>query len=148
MTPPDAGRDFQIDLPDGWEDQTIFTFRGPDDSGVQHNLVLIIDNQLRTKDLASYVKPRIETIKETLTGLEIMGEREITLGSGDKAYEIVYKWMPTANKKLVQKQVFTIIGDKAYNFTASFSKQSIKTIGRQVDEMINSFKPAADGQQS
>ena len=42
MTPPDAGRDFQIDLPDGWEDQTIFTFRGPDDSGVQHNLVLII----------------------------------------------------------------------------------------------------------
>jgi len=142
MTPDNAGRDFQIDLPEGWEDQTVYSFKGPDDSGVQHNLVLIIDSQLETKDLASYVKPRIEVIKETLTGLEVMGEREFTLGSGNKAYEIVYKWMPTANKKLVQKQVFTIIGDKAYNFTASFSKQSIKTIGRQVDEMINSFKPA------
>ena len=136
---------FNIDLPDGWEDQTLYTFKGPDDSGVQHNLVLIIDNDLEGVDLNTYAKLRLDSIKDTLTGFELMGEREKELKSGNRAYEIVYKWSPGADKTLVQKQVFTIIGGKAYNFTSSFSKKTIQTIGVQVDEIIDSFKPAGDG---
>lgn len=135
---------FDIDLPDGWEDQTLYTFTGPDDSGVQHNLVLIIDNDLEGVDLETYAKLRLDSIKDTLSGFELMGEREKELKSGNKAYEIVYKWSPGADKTLVQKQVFTIIGDKAYNFTSSFSKKTIQTIGVQVDEIIDSFKPAPE----
>jgi hypothetical protein len=132
---------FQINLPDGWEDQTMYTFKGPDDSGVQHNLVLIIDNDLEGVDLQAYAKLRLDSIKDTLPGFELMGEREKELKSGNKAYEIVYKWSPGADKTLVQKQVFAIMGDKAYNFTSSFSKKTIKTIGAQVDEIIDSFVP-------
>jgi len=135
---------FDIDLPDGWEDQTLYTFKGPDDSGVQHNLVLIIDNNLDGVDLNTYAKLRLDSIKDTLSGFELMGEREKDLKSGNRAYEIVYKWSPGADKTLVQKQVFTIIGDKAYNFTSSFSKKTIQTIGVQVDEIIDSFRPAGD----
>jgi hypothetical protein len=135
---------FDINLPVGWEDQTLYTFKGPDDSGVQHNLVLIIDNDLGGVDLETYAKLRLDSIKDTLTGFELMGERERDLKSGNKAYEIVYKWSPGADKTLVQKQVFTIIGDKAYNFTSSFSKKTIQTIGAQVDEIIDSFKPAPE----
>ena len=135
---------FNIDLPDGWEDQTLYTFKGPDDSGVQHNLVLIIDNDPGGVDLGTYAKLRLDSIKDTLTGFELMGQREKELKSGNKAYEIVYKWSPSADKTLVQKQVFTIIGDKAYNFTSSFSKKTIQTIGVQVDEIIDSFKPAPE----
>jgi hypothetical protein len=134
---------FNIDLPDGWEDQTLYTFKGPDDSGVQHNLVLIIDNDPGGVDLATYAKLRLDSIKDTLSGFELMGEREKDLKSGNKAYEIVYKWSPGADKTLVQKQIFMIIGSKAYNFTASFSKKTIQTIGVQVDEMIDSFRPVA-----
>lgn len=135
---------FRITLPSGWEDQTLYTYKGPDDSGVQHNLVLIIDNEVGGLDLKTYAKLRLDSIKDTLSGFELMGEREKELKSGDKAYELVYKWSPSADKTLVQKQVFTIIGDKAYNFTSSFSKKTIKTIGVQVDEIIDSFKPAQE----
>ncbi|UCE67681.1 MAG: DcrB-related protein [Candidatus Zixiibacteriota bacterium] len=135
---------FRIDFPDGWEDQTIYTFKGPDDSGVQHNLVLIIDNEVGGVDLNTYAKLRLESIKDTLTGFELMGQREKELKSGNKAYEIVYKWTPAENKTLVQKQVFTIIGGKAYNFTSSFSKKTIQTIGVQVDEIIDSFNPGSE----
>jgi hypothetical protein len=135
---------FQINLPDGWEDQTMYTYKGPDDSGVQHNLVLIIDNELEGVDLDTYAKLRLASIKDTLPGFELMGEREKSLKSGNKAYEIVYKWSPGADKTLVQKQVFTIIGDMAYNFTSSFSKKTIQTIGVQVDEIIDSFNPGID----
>lgn len=135
---------FRITLPSGWENQTVYTYKGPDDSGVQHNLVLIIDNEAGGVDLKTYAKLRLDSIKDTLTGFELLGQREKDLKSGNKAYEIVYKWSPSADKTLVQKQVFTIIGGKAYNFTSSFSKKTIQTIGVQVDEIIDSFQPAAE----
>jgi hypothetical protein len=139
-----AIKQFGIDLPDGWEDQTVYTFKGPDDSGVQHNLVLIIDNQLESTDLLTYAKMRIEALKTTLDGFELMGERQKELKSGHKAYEVVYKWIPVENKTLVQKQVYIIIDNIGYNFTASFSKKTIKIIGNQVDEIINKFNPVAE----
>jgi len=133
---------FSIDLPDDWEDQTVYTFKGPDDSGIQHNLVLIIDSEVVGVDLNTYAKLRLDSIKGTLPGFELLGEREKELKSGFPAYEIVYKWAPGDDKMLFQKQVFTIIDGKAYNFTSSFSKKTIKTIGVQVDEIIDSFTPA------
>ena len=135
---------YNITLPDGWEDQTMYTFKGPDDSGVQHNLVLMIDTEPGGLDLKTYADLRIESLKNTLSGFELMGQREKELKSGHKAYEIVYKWAPGADKILIQKQVFTIIGKKAYNFTSSFSKKTIKTIGVQVDEIIDSFTLAGE----
>jgi hypothetical protein len=52
---------------------------------------------------------------------------------------VVFKWFPTEGKVIFQKQVYTITNGKAYCFTASFSKQTIKTIGCDVDAMIDSF---------
>ena len=139
---------FKIDLPDGWEDQTMYTFKGPDDSGVQHNLILMIDTEPEGLDLNTYADLRIQSLKNTLSGFELMGQREKDLKSGHKAYEIVYKWAPGADTILIQKQVFTIIGNKAYNFTSSFSKKTIKTIGVMVDQIIDSFAPESDSKKN
>ena len=144
MTADQKNGHFRIALPSGWEDLTVYTYKGPDDSGVQHNLVLIIDNEVGGVDLKTYAKLRLDSIKDILTGFELLGERERDLKSGNRAYEIVYKWQPSADKTLVQKQVFTIIGGVAYNFTSSFSKKTIQTIGVQVDEIIDSFQPTAE----
>jgi len=130
---------YSMNLPEGWEDQTVYTFKGPDDSGVQHNLVLIIDTEYSGIDLPTYAKLRLDSIKGSLPGFELMGARGKELKSGHPAYEIVYKWVPGEGKIIIQKQVFTIIGGKAYNFTSSFSKKTIKTIGVQVDDIIDSF---------
>jgi hypothetical protein len=142
MTADFKRNQFDIMLPDGWEDQTVYTFRGPDDSGIQHNLVLIIDPDPGKLNLQEYAKMRLDSIKDTLPGFELMSEQEKQLKSGRQAYEIVYKWSPAEGKMLIQKQVYLIIGGRAYNFTASFSKKTIRTIGSQVDEIIGSFTPA------
>jgi len=144
MTPEINRGLYNITFPDGWEDQTVYTFKGPDDSGVQHNLVLIIDNEVGGVNLNTYAKLRLDSIKGNLPGFELLGEREKSLKSGVPAYEIVYKWAPGDDKMLFQKQVFMIIDGKAYNFTSSFSKKTIKTIGAQVDEIIDSFAPISE----
>ncbi len=132
---------FGIKLLEGWIDQTIYTYKGPDDGGVQHNLVIMVDNEVEVHDLYQYSQQRLQSLKSSLQGFELLAEKEKTLKSGLEAFEAVYKWVPTEGKVIFQKQVYIMAGDKAYNLTASFSKQSLKTIGNDVDAMIDSFQP-------
>lgn len=138
---------FQISLPDGWEDKTIFTFQGPLDSGVQHNVVLLVDNTVdRKTELAEYVKRQMATSKEALPGFEMIREGEKDLASGIKAYEVVYKYMPSDQQALYQKQLYMIIDGKAYAFTSTFSKKTLQTIANEVDGIIESFRPVQQEQ--
>jgi hypothetical protein len=132
---------FKLDIPPGWVDETVYTYKGPDDSGVQHNLVLMVDSESNPGDLIAYAKQRIQTLTQTLSGFELLSEQPKKLKSGFDAYEVVYKWIPAEGKIIFQKQVYLIANGVAYNFTASFSKKTIKTIGNEVDEIIDSFKP-------
>jgi hypothetical protein len=132
---------FGMTLADGWKNETVYTYKGPDDGGVQHNLVVMIDDEIDTKDLQYYAQQRIQAMKDTLQGFELLAENPRKLKSGLDAYDVVFKWAPGAGKVIFQKQVYIISGEKGYNFTASFSKQTLKTIGNDVDAMIDSFMP-------
>lgn len=131
----------KLNLPPDWIDETVYTYKGPDDSGVQHNLVLMIDNESKPDDIIAYAKQRIQILGQTLGGFELLSERPRKLKSGFDAYETVYKWIPTEGKIIFQKQVYLIAYGITYNFTASFSKKTLQTIGVDVDTIIDSFKP-------
>jgi hypothetical protein len=132
---------FQMNLYDGWEDQSVYTFKGPDEGGVKHNLLLNIDRDISGIDLTEYAEQKIEGLQEGLQGMEIVNQGEKQLKNGIPAYEVVFKWIPTPDNILFQKQVYLVVDNKGYTFTASFSKKTLKTIGNEVDAMINSFKP-------
>jgi hypothetical protein len=133
---------FSLTLPEGWTDTTAFTFQGPNDSGVQHNLVIVIDPAVEKGiDLKTYATQQIDNSKVVLPGFELINEKEKTMPSGIEAYEIVYKYIPADEVIIFQKQVFMFIGGKGYSFTSSFSKKTLKTIANEVDEIIASFVP-------
>ena len=133
---------FQMALPDGWEERTVYTFMGPDDSGVQHLLTLVVDPDVVDDDVSDYARLRIDTLMESLQGAEILKEEERTLPGGKTIYECVYKWVPSKDKPIFQKVVYLIAGGTGYTFSANFSKKTIKTIGVEVERMIDSFRPA------
>jgi hypothetical protein len=133
---------FSLALPDTWKETTVYTFEGPHDSGVQHNLVLVIDSNVPEKiELAEYAKMQFGTNKEVLPGFALISESERMLPSGQAAYEIVYKYAPSDDTVLFQKQVFLIIEDKGYIFTSTFSKKTLQTIAVEVDQIIANFRP-------
>jgi hypothetical protein len=133
---------FSINLPDGWLDTTTYTFQGPNDSGVQHNLVIVVDpSEKKNIDLKTYATQQLDTSKIALPGFELISEKEKTLSSGVEAYEIVYKYIPADEVIIFQKQVIILIEQIGYLFTASFSKKTLKTIANEVDEIIASFIP-------
>ena len=131
---------FQLNLPEQWKETTIHTFQGPHDSGVQHNLVLVIDPEVPKKtDLKEYARKQSGTTKEVLPGYALISENEKTMPSGLPAFEIVYKYVPADGIELFQKQVFIIVEGKGYIFSATFSKKTLQTIAYEVDEIIKSL---------
>jgi hypothetical protein len=133
---------FILTFPDGWKETTVYTFEGPHDSGVQHNLVLVIDSSVPEKtELKEYAKMQFGTNKEVLPGFALINETERRLPSGQTAYEIVYKYAPSDDTVLFQKQVFLIIEEKGYIFTSTFSKKTLQTIAVEVDQIIANFRP-------
>lgn len=135
---------FKIELPDGWEDQTIHYFMGPDESGLQHSLSLQVDPQPNTDDLGEYARERIDQALESIPGAEVLKEEEKQLPNGALAYEVVYKWAPSEDKVVFQKLVFVKHGKTMYNFNGTFTKKTIKTIGVEVDRMIAAFVPGSE----
>lgn len=133
---------FRINLPEAWEDRTVFTYFGPYDSGIQHNLTVAVDPKPKEKkDLTQYVRSQIRNNESNFPGFTMIAEREKQLPSGFPAYEIVYKYCPAAGKVIFQKQIFILAENKGYILTASFSKKTMNTIAKVVDEMIASFTP-------
>ncbi len=133
---------FQLTFPDGWRETTTYTFEGPFDSGVQHNLVLVIDPSVDKKmPLAEYAKQQFGTSKAALPGFELINEKDVVMPSGIPAYEIVYRYSPSDSQTLFQKQIFMIIEGKGYIFSSTFSKKTLQTVAPYVDQIIASFRP-------
>ncbi len=146
MSDESRNNQFRIELPDGWEDRTVHQFLGPEDSGVQHVLNLVVDPNAQTDDVGDYARDRIDQVIESMPAAEILKEGEKTLANGVEAYEVVYKWVSPNGNVTFQKLVYMIRDGVAYAFSSNFSKKTIKTIGVEVDKIIESFEPGLGGQ--
>jgi hypothetical protein len=141
MADLDRNNQFHISLPEGWIDQSLYVFNGPDEGGFQHSLMLVIDNVLEDDDLERFAQERIDGVLNTTSNTEILKQEKKTLANGTEAVEVVIKWIPVEGKIIFQKRVYMIIDDVGYSFTANFTKQTMKTIGLDVSRMIESFRP-------
>ncbi len=136
-----SNEQFLVNLPEGWEDRTVYYFQGPEDSGVQHSLALTIDRELEGDDLAEFARDRIDQVMLSIQGAEILKDEPIILAGGNEAYECVIKWVPVDGNVIFRKLLYLILDGIGYSFSANFSKKTIKTIGVEVDRIINSLRP-------
>jgi len=132
---------FKIDLPTGWEDQTVYHFAGPEIEGRPHTIILTVDRHVQDNDITRFAQDRIEPIVENLQGLEVLKSEEITIENGNPAYEFVYRWIPGEGIKLYQKYIFVIMDGMGFSFSGSFSKKSLKMLGGQMKEIVESLLP-------
>ena len=138
---PTTNNLFQLTFPDGWRETTVYTFEGPHDSGVQHNLVLLVDPFLsKSVSLKEYAQAQLSGPRQVMPGFEMLGEIEKQLPDGTPAFEIVYKYVPAENVILYQKQVYFFKQGKAFVFTGTFSKKTLKTIANEFDDVVASIQ--------
>jgi len=133
---------FQLTFPDSdWKETTTYTFEGPDDSGVKHNLVLVvIDDIPKGVELKAYAKAQCDISSHMMPGFDYVEEKETVLPNGVKTCEIIYKYMPSDEVVLFQKQWHMFIGGKAFIFTSTFNKKTLATIANDVARIVGSLK--------
>lgn len=130
---------FTLALPDSWDDRTVYLFMGPEDRGIQHNLQLAIEPDVKTGDVTEYGRERFEALLDSIPDAEAVKQEAKTLSDGRTVYECVYKWIPSDDQVLFNKAIYMIHEGNGLTFMANFTKQTIKTIGVEVDRMIESF---------
>jgi len=134
------GNTFTINTPQGWQDMTVYTIAGPVEDDMQHNIVVNIAYDLEADSVATLGKLQIETLEAQLQGLRILKHGEITLNSGQEAYEVIFRWEPTNYGKLYQRQIYVLSGKTAYTLTTTFTRKTRKTKGPEIDRIMMSFE--------
>jgi len=128
---------FSMILPPEWNDTTIFTFEGPHDDGLQHNLVVVVDPYVeKNVDVKKYAQTQIATTLSFLPGFEMVSEAAGKRGDGALTYQICYKYACEGSQTIFQKQVYIADKNALCIFTASFTKKTLKTIMPIVDAAI------------
>jgi len=132
---------FQIELPRGWEDQTVYVFRGPEEDGREHNLMLMVDRHLQHEDISAFAREKTQPIIDALQGVEALKDEEITVEGGNPVYEYVYKWVPSEGYISFQRYLFVFSEGMGFTFSIGFSKKSLKLLNGQVNGIIESLVP-------
>ncbi|MBN1163425.1 MAG: DcrB-related protein, partial [Candidatus Krumholzibacteriota bacterium] len=132
---------FRFDLPGEWEDQTVFVFRGPIIGESEHKLLVTIDRNPQQDDIREFARDRTSPLVDSLQGLEVLKDEEITLEDGNPAYEFVCKWIPSEEISIIKKYVFVFYDRMGFTFSCDFSKKSYKILGGQMSGIIESFLP-------
>jgi hypothetical protein len=132
---------FRLTLPTGWEDNSIFTFMGPDSHGVRHILNLVIEKNVGDHTVESFARERIQLAQSGLGTADTLKDAPRKLSNGQAAYEWIYKTVPIDGKAIFHQQVYTVINKRGYTFSAVYSKMSFKLLAGQVEQIISSFLP-------
>jgi hypothetical protein len=133
---------FTLNKLDDWQDKTIYTLTGPVTDGIQHNVIINIDQDVPFEDLIDYAEWQIRTLEEELKGCTLLKKGETKLDNGMDAYEAIFSWIPVEDMKIYQHQIYFLNDNTAFKLTASFTKKTRQTIGPSVLRMMLSFNPA------
>ncbi len=134
---------FSVSQPDGWNDITIYTFAGPLDDDIQHNIIIQIDDNVKFDSLEEYADMQTSSLERDLNSCRILNYDEIALANGIPAYRAIFRWQPTDELLLYQEQIFVLVDNTGYRLTATFTRKTRKTLGPLVESILRSFEPKA-----
>ncbi|MFH1686347.1 MAG: DcrB-related protein [bacterium] len=135
---------FRLGLPDGWDDQTIHFFQGPEEFGLLHNLTLMIDADPPCDDLDEYVSGQLDHTLGSLPDAEVLKEETRRRPDGLAVRAVTLLWRPPSKTPEIKKLYYMEKDGVFYNFSAPFTKQTLKTLAVEIDRMIDQLEfPAA-----
>jgi hypothetical protein len=133
---------FKLNVPPGWEDRSYYRYEGPLEDGVQHNIIVTIENNIEIADLQQYAELNIKAVETELQGYHELKRGPVMMSNDVPAFELVYKWSPVEERLVYQRVIYILIDNTGYMLTATFSKKTWKTLGPAVDKILRSFSVA------
>ncbi len=150
VRPPDRvtkyqANSFTVNCLEGWKDKTIYTLAGPVTDGIQHNVLITVEQDAPYNSLREYAEWQIGALEEELRACRLLKKGSITLANGLPAFQAIFSWYPTETLKVYQEQIYVLAEKTACRLTATFTKKTRKTLGPQIERMMLSFNPLKPG---
>lgn len=130
-------------LPRAWKDKTFYLFTGPVEDDIQHNVTLVIDEEVPVDSLGDYVDWQLLTLEAELGGFWLLKRNAVTLHNGIPACRLIYRWAPSEHLTLYQEQLFVLYKQTGYKLASSFTKKTRKSLGPMVEQVMLSFDPSS-----
>lgn len=132
---------FCYDLPKGWQDQTVYHFIGPEDSGLQHSVRMTIDRALPIREISRFARQRTQPITDSLQSVEVIKNEDTTVDGCHPSWEFIYKWFPAQDRIMIRSYLFVICGKMGFTFEAQFTKRTYGTVGLQLRQVVDALLP-------
>jgi hypothetical protein len=132
---------FAMQCLDQWQDKTVYTLAGPVTDGMQHSVTITVGENVPFTSVREFAEWQIAATEQRLQSCQLLKKGNITLANGTPAFQAIFTWIPAAGLKLYHDQIFVLLEGTAYTLTATFSRNSRKTLGPQVERMMLSFEP-------
>ena len=142
--PPEIGyqaNSFNMKLYEDWQDKSIYSISGPVTDGIQHNITILIEQDVEADNLQDFAEWNVQTLESELKSCLILKKGEVTLNDARPAYRVIYRWFPSEDMRLYQEMFMLLLEKTSYKLTATFTKKTRKTLGPQVERMMLSFEP-------
>ena len=135
---------FTLSILQDWQDKTVYTLTGPIENGIQHNVIINVEQDVPFDSVKEYAEWQIRVLEDELKGCRLLKTGDKLLTNGLPAYEAIFRWYPTDDLRIYQQQIYVLVEKIAYKLTASFTKKTRKTLGPKVERMMLSFSPRLD----
>jgi len=135
---------FRMKRPAGeadWTDRTTYTITGPTTGGIQHNITVTVEHEPEADTLDAFAEAQVATLEPVLDDCRVLLEDRIALANERPARRAIFVWRPEDDLKLYQEQLYVLHGGRGYTLTASFTRETRKTLGPDVERMMRSFQP-------
>lgn len=128
-----------------WTDRSVYAFTGPTADGLTHTITITIAEDLEADDASGLAEAETELLADRLDGFQLLMDGPLGLDSGRPAHRIIFFWRPESLPKLYQEQLYTLHDTTGYVLSAGFTAATRKQIGAEVEAMMRSFRPGANG---
>jgi hypothetical protein len=124
-----------------WQNQTIYTFKGPIYENFEHILSASIDRTLHPTiaTLETFAVQRTEAIVQGLKGIEVGKSAKLLLGGVFSAHELLLKWTLDRTVHRVMQYFFVIVEERGITFSCTYTEKSFKELKHQVKKIIEAF---------
>ncbi len=132
---PFVTNDFQLNLPDGWQDGSLITLIGPTSaSGFAANVVFTREDVSGETTIEEFAAAQASAIDN----LEILDERALTLGELP-AFQRLQRF-ELEGRSLQQLQTFVLYLTKIFTITCTAEIAEFETNAAAFREIVNSFQ--------
>ncbi len=130
---------FDLELPDGWRNQTAYMMIGPVENDQAPLVTLTLDREPVVDGLDEFADARVSMLQESFGQMEVLKNENVTLDNGLPAREFIAK-LSFGEEPVFRKHIWVLHNDRGYDFVGDFDKQTLKTFGLDMLRIAGSLK--------